>query len=147
MNFFKRTKQLHLFGRSYCPLEKKAVKIDIINISWLLLALLNCLQYLNTFVETNTSSKPKHTQSEQIHNIVSQYNFNNYFRFLCYHKQRLILNNDIEVNPGPKFDSSRNFIICHWNLNSIAAYNFSKINLLKVYVTIHKTDIVCLSVL
>ena len=62
-----------------------------------------------------------------------------------YHKQRLILSNDTEVNPGPKLDSSQNFTICHWNLNSIALHNFSKINLLKAYLTIHKIDIVCLS--
>ena len=52
------------------------------------------------------------------------------------------MSNDIVVNPGPKLDSSQNFTICHWNLSSIAAYNFSKINLLKAYLTIHKTDIV-----
>ena len=64
---------------------------------------------------------------------------------MWHHKQRLILSKDTEVNPGLKLDSSQNFIICHWNLNSIAAHNFSKINLLKAYLTIHKTDIVCLS--
>ena len=62
-----------------------------------------------------------------------------------YHKQILILSNDIEVNLGPKLDSSQNFTICYWNLNSIAAHNFSKINLLKAYLTIRKTDIACLS--
>ena len=49
------------------------------------------------------------------------------------------------MNPEPKLDSSQNFTICHWNLNSIAAHTFSKINLIKAYLTIHKTDIVCLS--
>ena len=68
-----------------------------------------------------------------------------YIHFLWYYKQRLILIIDIEFNPEPKLDSSQNFTICHWNLNSIAAHTFSKINLLKAYVTIHKTDIVCLS--
>ena len=33
----------------------------------------------------------------------------------------------------------------HWNLNSIAAHNFTKIALLKAYLSIHKMDIVCLS--
>ena len=55
------------------------------------------------------------------------------------------MSNDIEVNLGPKLDSSQNFKICYWNLNSIAAHNFSKINLLKAYLTIHKNDILCLS--
>ena len=65
--------------------------------------------------------------------------------FLWYHKQRLILSNDVKVNPGPTLDSSQNFTICHWNLNSVAAHDFYKINLLKAYLTIHKTDIKCLS--
>ena len=44
-----------------------------------------------------------------------------YLYFLWYDKQKLILSNDIEVNPGPKLYSSQNFTIFHWNLNSIAA--------------------------
>ena len=78
-------------------------------------------------------------------NLLYSYVTITYLHFLWYHKQRLILSNDIEVNPGPKLDSSQNFTICHWNLNSIAAHTFSKINILKAYLTIHKTDIVCLS--
>ena len=35
--------------------------------------------------------------------------------------------------------------MCHWNLNAIAAHNFSKINLLKAYFTIRKADIAYLS--
>ena len=31
-----------------------------------------------------------------------------------------------------------------WNLNNITAHNFSKISLLKAYLAVHKTDIVCL---
>ena len=33
----------------------------------------------------------------------------------------------------------------HWNLNSIAAHNFSKISLLRAYNAIHNYDIICLS--
>ena len=62
--------------------------------------------------------------------------------FLWYHNQRLILSNDSEVNPAPKLDPSQNFTMCHWDLNSIAAQNFSKVNLLKAYfLAMHKTDI------
>ena len=32
-----------------------------------------------------------------------------YPHFLWYHKQRLALSNEIEINPGPKLDSSQNF--------------------------------------
>ena len=37
---------------------------------------------------------------------------------------------DIELNPGPKPDSSQCFLICHGNLNSILAHSYSKISLL-----------------
>ena len=64
---------------------------------------------------------------------------------MWYYKQIQILSSDIEVNPGLKLDSSQNFVICHWNLNSIAAHHCLKINLLKAYLTIHTIDVVCLS--
>ena len=57
----------------------------------------------------------------------------------------LMLFGDIESNPGPRPNSSQSFSICHWNLNSIAAHNFSKISLLKAYNAIHTYDIICLS--
>ena len=44
---------------------------------------------------------------------------------------------DIESNPGPRPNSSQSFSICHWNLNSITAHNFSKISLLRAYNAIH----------
>ena len=48
---------------------------------------------------------------------------------------RLILSNYVELNPGPKKDSSkRNFSIAHWNLNSIVAQTFVKLSQkLKIY--------------
>ena len=55
------------------------------------------------------------------------------------------LSGDVEKNPGPKSYSAQYLTICHWNLNSITAHNFTKIVLLKVYLSIHKMDIVCLS--
>ena len=42
-------------------------------------------------------------------------------------------------------DSCYNFLICHWNLNSMTAHNFEKINLLEAYNTINKFDVICLS--
>ena len=56
----------------------------------------------------------------------------------------LMLCGDIESNPGPRPNSSQSFSICHWNLNSIKAHNFSKISLLRAYNGIHNYDI-CLS--
>ena len=53
---------------------------------------------------------------------------------------------DIESNPGPRrCDFCYNFSICYWNLNSMTAHNFEKINLLEAYNTINKFDIICLS--
>ena len=57
----------------------------------------------------------------------------------------LLLCGDIELNPGPRPNSGQSFSICHWNLNSIAAHNFSKISLLRAYNAIHNYDIICLS--
>ena len=34
--------------------------------------------------------------------------------------------------------------ICHWNLNSILAHDYSKLFLLKAYILVHKFDIICL---
>ena len=36
-----------------------------------------------------------------------------YLHFLWYHKQRQILSNDVEINPGPKLGTSQNFTVCH----------------------------------
>ena len=58
----------------------------------------------------------------------------------------LVLSNDVELNPGPKKDSSNdNFSITHWNLNSIGAKNFVKLSELEVYNTMHGYDLICLS--
>ena len=53
-----------------------------------------------------------------------------YLRFKC---NLLLLCGDVELNPGSKQNTAKKFTICHWNLNSIAAYNFAKLVLLKVY--------------
>ena len=57
----------------------------------------------------------------------------------------LFLSGDVELNPGPKRNSSNAFSICHWNLNSISAHNYAKVFLLKAYTAIHKFDIICIS--
>ena len=52
----------------------------------------------------------------------------------------------IELNSGPKNkDSCYNFLICYWNLNSITARNFAKVNLLQAYNAIHDFDMICMS--
>ena len=68
---------------------------------------------------------------------------NHLFHFwIC--KLQVILSGDVELNPGPTPNSGQNFSICHWNLNSIPAYNFSKISLFSAYNSLHKFDIICL---
>ena len=57
----------------------------------------------------------------------------------------IILSGDVEVNPGPKNSVSECLSICDWNLNSILAYDYSKLFLLKAYISVHKFDIICLS--
>ena len=60
------------------------------------------------------------------------------------HSLLIILSADVEHNPGPKRASTSNISICHWNLNSISAHNYTKLFLLKAYIAIHKFDIICL---
>ena len=65
--------------------------------------------------------------------------------FVSFFSRKLLLSGDIETNPGPRRNLSNHFTICHWNLNSISAHNFAKVQLLKAYLAVHKFDIVCLS--
>ena len=58
----------------------------------------------------------------------------------------LFTRGDIESNSGPRScNSCYNFSVCHWNLNSMTAQNFEKINLFEAYNTINKFDVICLS--
>ena len=57
----------------------------------------------------------------------------------------IIRTDDFVVNPGPKNSVSECLSICHWNLNSILAHDYSKLFLLKAYISVHKFDIICLS--
>ena len=57
----------------------------------------------------------------------------------------IILSGDAELNPGPKNSVSKCFSICQWNLNSISTHRYSETFLLKVYISVHKFDIICLS--
>ena len=55
------------------------------------------------------------------------------------------LSGDIGKNPVPKKDLSQMFSIGQWNLNSLVAHNFTKIALLKAYLSVQKFDIFCIS--
>ena len=58
----------------------------------------------------------------------------------------ILLSGDIETNPGPKAISGQSFSICHWNLNSISAHNYTKISPVTAYALVPNVDIICLSV-
>ena len=57
----------------------------------------------------------------------------------------IIVSGDVEVNSGPKNSVNECLSICHWNLGSISAHEYSKLFLLKAYISVHKFDIICLS--
>ena len=57
----------------------------------------------------------------------------------------ILLSGDVEINPGPRHNSGEFFSICHWNLNSVLAYNYIKLSSLKAFIAVHKFDIICLS--
>ena len=60
--------------------------------------------------------------------------------------QIISLSGEIEINSGPKSNAiNRRFSICHWNLNSLSAHTFAKVSLLWAYISVHKSEIICLS--
>ena len=60
---------------------------------------------------------------------------------------RIIMNCDVKVNIGAKYNSCQNqgFSICHWNLKSLIAHSFAKVPLSTACLPVNKFDIVCLS--
>ena len=73
-------------------------------------------------------------------------NLSKFYTICCMILLLLTCAGDIELNPGPRTNNtSYNFSFCHWNLNSIAAHNFSKLSSLEAYNVQHKFDMICLS--
>ena len=56
------------------------------------------------------------------------------------------LSGDTEKNPRLKKDFSQTFSIGHWNLNSLVAYNFTKLALVKAYLSAQSFGIFSISV-
>ena len=52
---------------------------------------------------------------------------------------------DIELNPGPRKSKGNTVSVCHWNLNSITAHDFSKLAQLKAHISTYKYDCIWLS--
>ena len=74
------------------------------------------------------------------------YIISNLLEYLWVASRIINLIGDIEYNLDPKSNMlNRCFSIFHWNLNSIPVYLFTKVYLLSTYVSVHKSDIICLS--
>ena len=52
---------------------------------------------------------------------------------ICLHTCTIDLSSDIEKNPGLRYSSSQNCSVCHWYLNSITAYSYVKMSVLKTF--------------
>ena len=52
---------------------------------------------------------------------------------------------DIETNPGPQKEKTKNLSCCHWNVNSLIAHNLSKLAQLEAYNSVYKHDFICIS--
>ena len=66
-------------------------------------------------------------------------------QFIYFHSLLVFLSGDAEVKPGPNCKPNEVFSICHWNRNSISAHGLAQLHLLKVFVTVHKFNIICIS--
>ena len=58
-------------------------------------------------------------------------------------KLLLVCSGDIEINPGLK--TKNQISLCHWDLNGLAAHNFTKVSLLQAWCVTHDYDIICLT--
>ena len=68
-----------------------------------------------------------------------------YLRYIWLYLILVKLNCAVEENLGLKLRPRQSFSICHWNINSVFAGNFSKISLLRTYISIHTFDVICIS--
>ena len=65
--------------------------------------------------------------------------------YVMYYIYIILLCGDVELNPGPKPNSSKCFSICQWNLNSITSHSLIKVSFLSAYNAVHNFDIICIS--
>ena len=64
---------------------------------------------------------------------------------VCLCSFQLVISGAVEINPGPLNNCKGYSSVCHWNLNSISAHDYSKLFFLKAFVILHKFDIICFS--
>ena len=61
------------------------------------------------------------------------------------HGPMIKISRDVELNPGPNQKQDQSLSICYWNLNSIPAHDFQKLESLQGYISNNKVSILCLS--
>ena len=69
-------------------------------------------------------------------------------KYICQvwlYELHISLSGDIELNPVLESNSCENFLVCHWNLNSISDHNFSEVSLLNAYTSVNSFDMICFS--
>ena len=65
------------------------------------------------------------------------------FTWLC--SFLVSISGDVEVNPGSKNKGKICLSVCHWSLNNISLYDYSKLFLLNSNNSLHEFDIICFS--
>ena len=94
----------------------------------------NTLEFLYTkFLESVANILAKFRLHTKINFLIQL----NYLFSLNFYTLRIIQIGDIELNPGTKTSLSSGLSICNLNSNSLVGHNFSKVNLLQAYNSIH----------
>ena len=68
-----------------------------------------------------------------------------YLRYIWLSSILIKLGFDVEENLDPRPRLCQSLSICHWNVNSVSAHNFSKVFLLRAYISTHKFDVIRIS--
>ena len=68
-----------------------------------------------------------------------------YIRYIWFYSILVKLSSDAEKNPVPKPKPCQSLSIFHWNINSVSTHNFSRVSLLRGYISIHKFYVICIS--
>ena len=66
-------------------------------------------------------------------------------RYIWLHSTLVKLSGGVEENLGPISKPCQSFSICHWNVNSLSAHNFSRDSLAIACISIHRSDVIRIS--
>ena len=131
-NFHKlKSKSDSLLG--ICPLLKRVVHVLMFYI--LSHVVSGLLTFSDDLLTGTVHRKPYIFQSTPSSYLIRLRGFR-LRAFLWFYIKKIILSGDVKTNPGPQSKRSHEFSICHWHLNSIATHSFTKVSLLKAYITI-----------